>query len=98
MRHFLATINTFLLFRPILRLTFFREVPSREISKLSRYALQAIVIPDFYTRKVGPLGRKVSSKRRVYSMPMAPVRHVISRKVSLHLEKQRHPAGVVLEH
>eukprot|EP00752_Nemacystus_decipiens_P002238 g2122.t1 len=29
-----------------------RTASARDISKLSRYALQAIVIPDFYTRKV----------------------------------------------
>lgn len=34
-------------------LDFCRTASSRNISKLSRYALQAIVIPHFYTRKVG---------------------------------------------
>lgn len=39
-------------------LKFCRTASSRNISKLSRYALQAIVIPDFYTRKVGLLEGK----------------------------------------
>lgn len=69
----LVPINTSLFFRDVAwPLTFRRAMSSRNISKLSRYALQAIVIPEFYTGKVGLSEGKFGARLFVTSQHSIP--------------------------